>query len=70
MATKTESARTTLNGKGFPLPSAGVIRTAIFGTLALFFGWMALSIMDLKEIVIRLEEGQKRIELLLTGKDQ
>ena len=70
MATKTESARTALNGKGLPLPSAGVIWTAIFGALVLFFGWMALSIMDLKESVIRLEEGQKRIELLLTGKDQ
>ena len=70
MATKKENEATAWNGKGLPLPSAGVIWMAIFGALVLFFGWMALSIMDLKESVIRLEEGQKRIVLLLTGKNQ
>ena len=70
MATKTENAATAWNGKGkgLTLRSAGVIWTAIFGALVLFFGWMALSFMDLKESVLRLEEGQKRIELFQTGK--
>ena len=62
MATKTENAGTAWNWKGLPLTFAGVIWTAIFGALVLFFGWMALSFMDLKESVLRLEEGQKRID--------
>ena len=66
MATKTENAATAWNGKGLPLTSAGVVWAAIFGALVFFFGWMALSIMDLKKSVIRLEEGHKRIDLLLT----
>ena len=70
MATKTENSDTVWNGKGLPLPSAGVIWMAIFGALVHIFVWMAMSVMDLKESVIRLVEGQKRIELLLSGKVQ
>ena len=61
MAATNESLAKT-EKRSIAIPPAGVVWTFILGGLAAFLGWMAVTVLDVRDRQIRLEEGQKRIE--------
>ena len=59
MNAKTENRTAWIQISG---PSAGIVWTFAFAAILAFFGWMALSIVGLREGQVRLEERVMRIE--------
>ena len=60
MAAKNQTMAETAK-RSIASPPAGVVWTFILGGLAAFLGWMAVSVVELREGQIRLEEGQKQL---------
>ena len=61
MAARNESLAET-EKRSIAIPPAGVVWMFVLGGLAAFLGWMAVTVLDVRDRQIRLEEGQKRIE--------
>lgn len=61
MAARNETMAKTEKGS-IAIPPAGVVLTFVLGGLAAFLGWMAVTVLDIRDGQIRLEEGQKRLE--------
>ena len=59
MNAKTENRTAWIQISG---PSAGIVWTFAFAAILGFFGWMALSIVNLREGQVRLEEMVVRVE--------
>ena len=59
MNAKTENRTAWIHISG---PSTGIVWTFAFAAILAFFGWMALSIVNLREGQVRLEETVKQIE--------
>lgn len=59
MNAKTENRTAWIQISG---PSAGIVWTFAFTVILAFFGWMALSIVGLREGQVRLEERVVRVE--------